>query len=116
MPYKDKEKQKQYRQEWRNKNKEKIRKAQKKHQKKYKLKHKYNLTLEDYDQMFEAQNGVCAICGGVNKGRRLDVDHNHLTEEIRGLLCNKCNQALGLLRTDKYGISLLQKAIKYIDI
>jgi len=65
------------------------------------LKAAYKMTLEQYDEMFEAQNGVCAICGrpetatlnGIAK--RLAVDHNHETGEIRGLLCHKCNGTLG---------------------
>ena len=62
------------------------------------LKNKYDLTLEQYDQMFDAQNGRCEICGGLNKsGRRLAVDHNHDTGEIRGLLCNRCNGQLAAL-------------------
>lgn len=56
----------------------------------------YNLTLEQYDQMFEDQNGVCAICGGINYGgRRLVVDHDHKTGKVRGLLCHHCNMCLG---------------------
>lgn len=56
----------------------------------------------DYDGMFIAQGGVCAICGGSqtikykNKLRQLDVDHDHITGEPRALLCNICNQKVGL--------------------
>ena len=57
----------------------------------------YNITLEQYDIMFEEQNGNCAICGLPELMRRLSVDHNHKTKEVRGLLCSKCNQAIGLL-------------------
>ena len=65
---------------------------------KYFLKQTYGLTLEQYDEMFEEQNGVCAICGGVNPdGRRLFVDHNHETGQIRGLLCVTCNARIGIL-------------------
>jgi len=56
------------------------------------LKRKFNMTLEQYDKMFEEQGGVCAICGGIgDRGYRLAVDHNHETGKIRGLLCSKCN-------------------------
>lgn len=59
---------------------------------------KYGLSLEQYDEIFEVQDGVCAICGGINKdGRRLMVDHNHSDNRVRGLLCSNCNTALGLL-------------------
>ena len=56
------------------------------------LKRKFNMTLEQYDKMFEDQGGVCVICGGISdRGYRLAVDHNHETGKIRGLLCSKCN-------------------------
>ena len=65
------------------------------------LKRKYGITLEDYEEMVEAQLGVCAICAGppLNKGRgdvaMFDVDHNHDTGEVRALLCAMCNRGLG---------------------
>jgi hypothetical protein len=58
---------------------------------------KFGLTLEQYDQMYAAQNGGCAICGGQNDdGRRLFVDHNHQTGRVRGLLCARCNTRTGV--------------------
>ncbi|MBE3042995.1 endonuclease VII domain-containing protein [Candidatus Bathyarchaeota archaeon] len=62
--------------------------------------------------MSDAQNHVCVICGGTNGKKRLAVDHDHRTGVIRGLLCNRCNQALGLMR-DSY--ELLTNAIKYLQ-
>lgn len=55
----------------------------------------YGITLEQYEQMLTAQNGVCAICGRIPTGRSLHVDHNHKTGEVRGLLCHSCNFAIG---------------------
>ena len=56
------------------------------------------MTLEDYERMFDAQGGVCAICGKPRpEERTLHVDHDHETGEIRGLLCFSCNNALGRL-------------------
>ncbi len=73
---------------------------------------KYNLTLKQYDHMFENQNGVCVICGGINTdGRRLAVDHNHKTGKVRSLLCLKCNGQLAGVE-DKI---FLKKALKYLD-
>lgn len=60
-------------------------------------KQKYGITLEDYNNMFESQDGSCAICSAT-PSERLHVDHNHVTGEVRGLLCNNCNRALGLLQ------------------
>ena len=67
------------------------------------LKAKYGIvvTLEDYNKMSAAQDGVCAICQKVDKtGRRLAVDHDHNTGEIRGLLCGRCNRLLGQAEKD----------------
>ena len=64
-----------------------------------KLNWRYGINISKYNQMLSAQNGGCAICNEVNKnGRRLHVDHDHETGEIRGLLCHGCNAALGLLK------------------
>ena len=74
---------------------------------------KYNITIEDYDNMLEAQDNGCAICGKTpedNRGR-LHVDHDHETGEIRGLLCGNCNKALGLFQDD---ITSLRSAINYL--
>lgn len=77
------------------------------------LKHKYNISLEQYDKLLKSQDFRCSICRtSVTKlTRRLAVDHNHKTNAIRGLLCNKCNSALGNLQDS---IKLLQSAIKYL--
>jgi hypothetical protein len=50
------------------------------------------LTLDDYNRLLEAQGGVCAICGGKPKTRRLHVDHDHKSGTVRGLLCFTCNR------------------------
>lgn len=52
------------------------------------------LPAAEYDQLLTKQNGVCAICGRPPKTRRLDIDHDHKTGAIRGLLCVRCNRAL----------------------
>jgi hypothetical protein len=62
---------------------------------------KYGITPEHYLQLFEDQNGKCAICGASPDGRRvvmLCVDHSHATGKVRGLLCKVCNLAVGNLR------------------
>lgn len=60
------------------------------------LKCRYNITLDQYDEIFEQQNGVCAICGEPEIKKRLSVDHDHKTGKIRGLLCQRCNFNLGI--------------------
>ena len=63
----------------------------------YNLKAKFGITLKDYEWMFLRQRGCCAICGISQHelGRNLDIDHDHETGFIRGLLCQKCNTKLG---------------------
>lgn len=78
------------------------------------LKKLYGLSVEQYEAMYRAQNGVCAICSGVNvNGRRLAVDHCHKTGAIRGLLCSNCNFAIGLTKDNP---DVLAKAISYLAV
>ena len=71
----------------------------------YFLKYTYGITLADYDEMLEQQHGVCVICGGVNfAGQRLCVDHDHVTGEVRGLLCHNCNLKLGWYDKNKQDV------------
>lgn len=73
----------------------------------------YGITQEEYDTKLNLQEGVCAICHGLQtQGKQfLAVDHNHTTGEIRGLLCQDCNVALGLLKEDT---SRLQNMVAYL--
>lgn len=68
------------------------------------LRRKFDITVADYDAMLAAQGGRCAACGSTDNGdRRFDsfpVDHDHRSGKIRGLLCSRCNKALGLLDDD----------------
>jgi hypothetical protein len=75
------------------------------------LERRYGLATADYDRMFADQNGVCAICGHSPNGRKLDVDHDHLTDRIRGLLCSSCNIMLGGANDSQ---DTLAKAIEYL--
>jgi hypothetical protein len=60
----------------------------------YELKYYYGISEEDFLAMVKGQDGKCAICG--HKPKTLYVDHCHVHNTIRGLLCVKCNGALGL--------------------
>ena len=76
------------------------------------LKRMFGMSLEEYDEKLKAQDGVCAICGGLCKsGKRLAVDHNHTTGKIRDLLCGNCNGGLGKFLENP---ELLLKAADYI--
>lgn len=72
----------------------------------------YGLTLEDYDAIFRAQGGVCAICSEkCRQNALLSVDHDHSTGAVRGLLCHTCNTGLGMFSDDP---DILRKAIEYL--
>jgi hypothetical protein len=74
--------------------------------------YKYGITADDFKQMFETQQGKCAICNEEPKTKRgLHVDHDHETGKVRGLLCHGCNVALGSFKED---VTLLNKAIEYL--
>jgi len=78
------------------------------------MKRAYGLDFKDYEKMLESQNGVCAICSSPppnNRKTRLAIDHCHKTGKVRGLLCDKCNRSIGLLKDD---VSVLKSAIKYL--
>lgn len=70
-----------------------------------------------FAEMQAGQANKCAICGCEggsedNRGDRLAVDHDHETGVVRGLLCHKCNTAIGLLRDDP---EVLRRAADYLD-
>jgi DNA-binding transcriptional MerR regulator len=72
----------------------------------------HGITLEEYEEILASQGGVCAICGGTTNPIRLAVDHDHVTDKIRGLLCMKCNCCLGLAEEK---IERLEKMIEYLN-
>ena len=65
------------------------------------IKRRYGITVDQYETLYAEQNGVCAICLKKCPSReRLGVDHCHSTMKVRGLLCVKCNNAVGLFNDD----------------
>ena len=62
----------------------------------------YGISIDQYEAMYEAQGGVCAICGGTNLKRELAVDHNHITGQVRALLCGSCNLYVSALESPVY--------------
>jgi hypothetical protein len=76
------------------------------------LKTRYGITSELYQEMLADQNGVCAVCCGPSSRTHFDVDHNHATGTVRGLLCNRCNAALGFLNEDPLRIRALAQYIE----
>ena len=105
-----------YHKKWRKNNKnnlQKYRDENKNNLNNYLLKRNYNITLEEYNELFNKQNGCCAICGRHQSDlkNKLGVDHNHETGKVRGLLCNQCNLSLGNIKDD---IKILYNMINYL--
>jgi hypothetical protein len=76
----------------------------------YDLKKKYGLSLEQFENMLNAQGGVCAICR--KKTVRMAVDHCHKTGKIRGILCIQCNPGLGKFFDSP---DLCRRAAEYLE-
>ncbi len=82
---------------------------------------KYNIDELDFECLWIAFKGKCAICD-INmtlptktKGQNLTsvcIDHDHKTGKVRGLLCAACNKALGLFKDN---ITSLNKAMRYLN-
>ena len=86
----------------------------------YKLRQDYGIGFKDYAALLEKQNGLCAICkkaetslhNRTGKVKALAVDHDHVSGKIRGLLCNKCNRAIGMFGDSTV---LMKSAVKYLE-
>ena len=78
---------------------------------------KYGMTLDDYDKLLEAQDHKCAICKCEESGHNMTedflIDHDHLTNQVRGLLCSSCNLMLGKAKADE-GNKLLISSLFYL--
>jgi hypothetical protein len=72
----------------------------------------YGISLSEYEQMLNEQHDVCKICERPPSTRSLAVDHCHATGKVRGILCHRCNTALGSV-DDNVGI--LTKLIDYLE-
>jgi len=85
--------------------------------KRNRIKKSYGITIENLDYLLRKQNSLCKICNNEitfikekNK-RRGCIDHNHKNKKVRGLLCDHCNRAIGLLGDDT---NILYAAIRYL--
>jgi len=96
---------------WRVRNREKSQL----HRLKSLLKRKFSMTVEQYTKMAEDQNWACAVCRQPEKvkclgtPRILAVDHDHTNNKVRGLLCTRCNTALGLMQENPSTIESLRR-------
>ena len=88
----------------------------------YNLATKYGMDERDFDELMHAQGGRCAICRSQIDAEMVDkrgveksiahVDHDHTTDEVRGLLCGNCNTGLGMF---KDSVRMLANAIVYLE-
>lgn len=109
---------------WAKNNKERVNKKTRERRKNNFLSHKaielkrrFGLDFSEYERMLIRRNGLCDICRKINvranrKYGTLVVDHCHDTLKIRGLLCDSCNLALGLLKHD---IKIIEAAVNYLQ-
>jgi Recombination endonuclease VII len=81
------------------------------YQRSYARKRAYGLTVDDVAGMLAAQRGRCAICRVQIALENLDIDHDHATGKVRGLLCGRCNPAIGMLKDDP---KVIRSAIRYL--
>lgn len=76
---------------------------------KYHIKGRYGITEDELSAMRASQNDLCAICKRGDE--KLHIDHDHITNKFRGLLCGLCNRGLGMFRDNA---NLLTQAIDYL--
>jgi hypothetical protein len=117
-----------YQKQWRDKNADAIKEYSKEYSKEYGLRpyvqerkryrglQQYGLTPEGFNDLWTSQRGKCAICEIEMRPRGRDknsacIDHNHLTGDVRGLLCRACNHGIGNLKDDP---DVLEAAAKYL--
>jgi hypothetical protein len=115
---KHKDKEKETRRKYLIKNREKVLEKQRKYNKENPLKRKnsilkyeYGITLDQYNKMFETQEGKCAICQRHQNEltRTLCVDHDHKTNKVRALLCVTCNTDVSVVE------NRLEEMTKYLN-
>jgi hypothetical protein len=98
------------------KNRNKPRKDCKSCHEKSKMKSKvgaYGLTLEEYGLLFKMQNNACAICNEkFTSKKNTHIDHDHITNKVRALLCHHCNSVIGFA---KDSTQTLKSAILYLN-
>jgi hypothetical protein len=77
------------------------------------MQRKYGISMTEYGELLEFQGGSCALCQKPLErlSRRINIDHDHNTNQVRGLLCTGCNTGLGHLGDDIAG---LERALYYL--
>lgn len=82
----------------------------------HRLQWTYGIDSVEYDRLLAEQGGVCAACGKTREetrdGEHLDVDHCHTCSKVRGILCEDCNRAAGLLGEDP---AVIRALLSYVE-
>lgn len=78
----------------------------------------YNISIDDYDKMLAEQNGCCAICTSNISGKRkfFAVDHDHTTNIVRGLLCDKCNLGIGQFNDSPEQLDMAARYLRKFEL
>jgi hypothetical protein len=104
MPYKDEVARKAQKRRYNRLNREKVNAAERARRARdpkafraTRLRHRYGIDHDQYRALFEAQNGLCALC---RVRAAVDVDHDHADGRVRGLVCRACNVGMGLFGDD----------------
>ena len=110
MPHADPVERKRYHQQYGKRKKKSI----KKRFRRWYYEKTYGVTLEWYNETSKKQNGRCIICNGKPKAShgRLSVDHCHTSGTVRGLVCGRCNLAIGLIDDNWETASKMAKYLK----
>lgn len=100
-----------------------FRPSQRASQRRLALQNKYNLTLDDYEELLAKQDSRCAVCRNheteitpSGDSLSLAVDHNHHTGQVRGLLCGRCNKAIGLANDSREVLLAMVEYLKIAEI
>lgn len=68
---------------------------------------RYKFSKAQYEALKLAQDNKCKICAFDGSKKKLVVDHDHVTNLIRGLLCYRCNFAMGVIDNKELHVKLL---------
>lgn len=109
MPHKDIEQRRKYHRDY---NQRVSKEVVKQKHRAWRLPRVYGISLEQYNSLFQAQQGRCALChrhqSEFTRGYNLAVDHCHITGKIRGLVCYRCNLTLAS------GLDFFERGVEYL--
>ena len=79
------------------------------------LKYRYGITLVEQRKMLKRQGGHCALCGTRPIVKPV-VDHNHKTQKVRAIVCNRCNRLIGLYETVNLSVGSLERYLHVFNL